>query len=202
MSAESPAEECRPLRADARRNRERVIAAATEAFASEAMAVSMDEIARRAGVGVGTIYRQFPTKESLYAAVCRHGLEQIVQQARALCDAEDPGEALFTFVHEVLDAVAAKRDLVETLEHGGTDIKAELADVHGAWEQAVGVLVERAQRAGALRADVTVGDVLALVSGTCAAVMNGRLDPFSRDRLATVVCDGLARHQAQVGGSN
>ncbi len=192
-------DEGRRLRADARRNRERVIVAATEAFAAEGSAVSMAEIARRAGVGVGTIYRQFPTKESLYAAIARHGLEQLVAEARALADAPDPGAALFGFLRHLLDSMASKRDLVETLERAGGDFgdfKASLGGVQAEWEAALGVLVERAQRSGALRPDVSGEDVIALVGGTCGAVMHSGLDETARGRLATVLCDGLCPHEA------
>lgn len=180
-----------PRRADARRNRERVVRAATEAFAAEGMSVSMESIARRAGVGVGTIYRQFPSKELLYTAVVRHGLEQVIERARELSTAEDPGAAFFDFVGVLLDAVAAKRDLVETLEQAGGDVKASLADVSEAWLGALSVLVARAQSVGAVRRDVTAEEVAALIGGTCGAVVHGSLGQQARDRLACVVCDGL-----------
>ncbi len=78
----------RPLRADARRNRERVLTVAQEAFATEGLAVSIPEIARRAGVGVGTIYRQFPTKEALFEAIVVEGMTAILESARSLSTAE------------------------------------------------------------------------------------------------------------------
>src|ERR1700733_1381243 len=81
------------LRADARRNRDRVLAAARELFANDGLSVSLDEIARRAGVGPGTVHRHFPAKEDLIAAVAIGRLEQIVEQARNLANADDPGAA-------------------------------------------------------------------------------------------------------------
>ncbi len=181
----------RPLRADARRNRERVIEAATEAFAVEGLAVAMDDIARRAGVGVGTIYRQFPTKETLYVAIIRRGLDQVTARARALAAAEDPGSAFFDFLRELLETVAAKRELVEALASAGTDLKSMAPATEAEWHEAVGALVERAQQAGAVRPDVQVPQVLALLGGTCGAVMHAHLEGDARAQLAAVVCDGL-----------
>ncbi|HTX00240.1 MAG TPA: TetR/AcrR family transcriptional regulator [Acidimicrobiales bacterium] len=181
----------RAMRADARRNRERVIQAATEAFAEEGIAVPMDVIARRAGVGVGTIYRQFPTKESLYSAVVRHEMEQFLEEARRLGEPGRSGCALFAFFERLLEVVASKRDLVEILERSGEDLKAHSAEVQAEWNGVVGLLVERAQQAGAVRCDVALDDVLALMAGSCAAVMHSRLDGPSRQRLSAVVCDGL-----------
>lgn len=165
--------------------------AATEAFAAEGIAVSMDAIARRAGVGVGTIYRQFPTKESLYGAVVRHEMEQFLAEARRLATSEDPGAALFGFLERLLEVVASKRDLVETLERAGEDLKMHSSEVQAEWNAVVGALVERAQSASEIRSDVATDDVLALIGGTCGAVLHGHLDRASRQRMATVVCDGL-----------
>ncbi|HEX4865705.1 MAG TPA: helix-turn-helix domain-containing protein, partial [Acidimicrobiales bacterium] len=83
------------LRADARRNRELILAAADKAFAEEGLGVPVDEIARRAGVGAGTLYRHFPTKEALFEAVLVAHLDGITERARALAEREDPDEALF-----------------------------------------------------------------------------------------------------------
>src|SRR5438477_608789 len=95
----------RELRADARRNRERVLRAAQQAFATEGLGVSLDEIARRAGVGPGTVHRHFPAKEALYLAVATDMLQQLVAEAQALAAAGDPA-ALFTLLSQMMAAGA------------------------------------------------------------------------------------------------
>src|SRR6266568_1718289 len=97
----------RPLRADARRNREKVLHAAREAFAASGFGVPLDEIAARAGVGPGTVYRHFPTKEALFEAV--------VADARRRSQATDPGEAFFGFLARIGDEARVKRDLPDAI---------------------------------------------------------------------------------------
>src|SRR4029079_11647392 len=92
----------RPLRADAARNRARVLQVAYDTFASDGLAVPIDEIARRAGVGGGTVYRHFPTKEALFVAVVDDRLRWIIGSARDLLVAEGPGEALFAFLRQMV----------------------------------------------------------------------------------------------------
>lgn len=178
------------LRADAARNRERVIAAATKAFASEGIDVSMEAIAKRAGVGVATIYRQFPTKESLFVAIVENELAEIRVFARRLEKAEDAGAALYEFVCRVLETVSSKRDLAEALERSGAKSK-QSPEVEQMWRATVAPLVERAKSEGAVRSDVEVDEVLYLVSGTCSAVMNHAPEHGTRTRMARVICDGL-----------
>ena len=109
----------RPLRADARRNRAKVLAAAEEVFASEGLAVPIDEVARRAGVGVGTVYRHFPTKEALFEAIVVARLEALVERAEELATSDDPGTAMFTFISELVDLAVQKKDLTEELARAG-----------------------------------------------------------------------------------
>lgn len=180
----------RKLRADAARNRERVIAAATKAFASDGIDVSMEAIAKRAGVGVATIYRQFPTKESLFFAVVENEIDEVGAFARQLEKAEDAGAALYEFVCRVLESVSSKRDLAEALERSGAKSK-QSPEVEQRWRATVAPLVERAKFQRAVRSDVEVDDVLYLVSGTCSAVMNHGPDRRTRMRMARVICDGL-----------
>src|ERR1700739_2192398 len=96
------AEPARPLRADAARNRARVLEVAYETFAAEGLSVPIDEIARRAGVGAGTVYRHFPTKADLFRAVVEDRIRRIVEEGRALLAAGDPGEALFKFLRSMV----------------------------------------------------------------------------------------------------
>src|ERR1700730_19159475 len=105
----------RPLRADAARNRESVLRAAGEAFAEPGYGVPLDEIAARAGVGPGTVYRHFPTKEALFEAVVTARVQDLVADARARADAADPGDAFFGFLARIAAESAAKRDLTAAI---------------------------------------------------------------------------------------
>jgi AcrR family transcriptional regulator len=177
----------RALRADARRNRERVLAAARRAFAEQGYAVPLDEIAAAAGVGPGTVYRHFPTKEALFEAVSVANVEDLAADARARAAAADPDLAFAGFLDRVADQALAKRDLPDAFAGAGADAMATaVADMH----DALGLLLAKAQEAGGVRRDVTVGDVIALLKGLLHAVRTDP-DPDVRHRLLAVVRDGL-----------
>jgi len=177
----------RPLRADARRNREKVLAAAREAFAEHGFAVPLDDIAGAAGVGPGTVYRHFPTKEALFEAVSLARVQDLVADARERADASDPGAAFDGFLARVADEASAKRDLPDALDGVGAD---GMADAVGELHEALGVLISRAQAAGAVRAELTVTDLVALLKGLLATV-RADPDPGLRERVFAVVRDGL-----------
>jgi AcrR family transcriptional regulator len=183
----------RPLRADARRNRERVLQAASEAFAAHGPAVRLDEIAGRAGVGVGTVYRHFATKEVLLEAVVSGRLAQLTDEARALVDAADPAEAFFDFVVRMVGEAAAKRDLLEAL--AGSDAEAHIAGSSAAQElrAAFAELLQRAQRAQAVRTDVSSADVIAAVLGAASRATSDQTTATERSPtlVLDIVRDGL-----------
>ena len=147
----------RPLRADAARNRARVLEVAYDTFAAEGLSVPIDEIARRAGVGAGTVYRHFPTKEDLFRAVIEDRIQRIVDEGRALLDGEDPGEALFTFLRSmVLQWGATDRGLADALAGVGIDVKTAMPEAEEAFLALLGDLLQAAQKAGTVRRDVDV----------------------------------------------
>ena len=160
----------RPRRADARRNRDLVLAAAREAFAAEGSHASLDEIARRAGVGAGTVYRHFATKEDLFEAVVLDRFGELVEEAHELRDDADPGRAFSSFVERLVREGALKRDLVEALAHDGIRLQLGWAPVVQALAGALAELLHRAQDVGAVRADVGVDDVMAVLTGTAFAI--------------------------------
>jgi AcrR family transcriptional regulator len=183
----------RPLRADARRNRAKVLQAAEEVFASEGLAVPIDEVARRAGVGVGTVYRHFPTKEALFEAIVVAHIEALVERAEELGSCGDPRTALFTFISELVDVAVKKKDLSDELARAGVNSEDLIAGVKERLERGLDVLLERAQSVGAVRPDIDRTDVTALVMGTCmAASQHGCVE--STQRLVGVVCDGFRAH--------
>jgi len=180
----------RTPRADARRNRQRVLDAAESAFAGDGIAVPIDEIARRAGVGAGTVYRHFPTKEALFHAIVLGRLERMTAQARALAGAQDPGAAFFDFLATLVQEGHAKRDLVDALAAGGFVTNPAATPVGREFRGAVGALLDRAQAAGAVRRDVGIEDLMALLRGVSLAV-RGSGEPDLPGRLFAVVSRGL-----------
>ncbi|GHF59840.1 AcrR family transcriptional regulator [Amycolatopsis bartoniae] len=171
------------LRADARRNRARVLAAAQEAFADEGPGVPLDEIARRAGVGAGTVYRHFPSKESLFEAVVLDSIERLAGQAEALLDAPDPGEAFFGYFETVAEQALLNKALCEALESTGEAMaRPEVPEFHSR----LGELLRRAQESGAVRADIAAEDLPALLAGHLAIRRQ-----TSRGAVARILVDGL-----------
>jgi len=183
------AQPARPQRADAARNRARVLEVAYQTFAAEGLGVPIDEIARRAGVGAGTVYRHFPTKEDLFRAVVEDRIRAIVDEGRALFAAEDAGEALFTFLRSmVLQWGATDRGLADALAGFGIDVKAALPEAEDDFLGVLGDLLRAAQKAGTVRRDVDVPDVKSILVGLQA--MQSYNDDAAA-RLTEVVLDGL-----------
>jgi AcrR family transcriptional regulator len=176
----------RPLRADARRNREKVLLAAQEAFATSGYGVPLDEIAARAGVGPGTVYRHFPSKEELFEAVITARVRDLIDDARRRSAEPDPGRAFFGFLGRIRQEAAAKRDLPDAIAIDGA--------LHDDLNAALGVLLRRAQQAGAVRPEITTADIIVLLKGLLRSINDappGTAVPALADRLLAIVTDGL-----------
>jgi AcrR family transcriptional regulator len=184
------ADKPRPMRADAARNRARVLQVAYDTFAAEGLSVPIDEIARRAGVGAGTVYRHFPTKELLFQAIVADRVHRLCDHAAKLATAHDPGKAFFAFLATMIEEGARDQGLVEALAGIGFDIAEAEPDAERMFMDALGTLLERAQRAGAVRADVDVKDVKTLLVGCQAMQRYGGEQQLSQ-RVLAVVRDGL-----------
>jgi AcrR family transcriptional regulator len=179
----------KPLRADAARNRARVLEVAYETFAAEGLSVPIDEIARRAGVGAGTVYRHFPTKEDLYRAVVEDRIGQIVESGRALLGSDDQGDALFAFLRSmVLQWGATDQGLAEALAGVGIDVEAAMPDVEENFLGMLDDLLRAGQKAGTVRSDLGVRDVKAILVGATAMQA---ANPDQAERLTEVFLDGL-----------
>jgi AcrR family transcriptional regulator len=177
-------------RADAVRNLAKILQAAEEVFAAEGLAVPIDEVARRAGVGVGTVYRHFPTKEALFEAIVVSRLEGLSERAEELSTSANAGAALFAFVDELVTLAVEKRDIHDELVRAGVSSEQLGAPIKDKLTGRVEVLLQRAQSAGAVRQDVNIVDLTTLLMGTCmAAGQQGR--PDCTARLVAVICDGL-----------
>jgi len=176
----------RKPRADAAVNRAAVLAAAQDAFAACGPDVALDEIARRANVGPGTVHRHFPSKQALIGAVVLDRLTGLADVAGRLAEAADPGAAFTGFLRQLAGEAAHNRVLSLAL---GTDLGEEVAAATATLRQRVAVLLGRAQRAGAVRADLDPADLHALIIGIIEA--ERRLPDSRRGLGVDVLCDGL-----------
>jgi AcrR family transcriptional regulator len=183
----------RPKRADARRNYEKVLAAAREAFAEGGEATSLEEIARRAGVGIGTLYRHFPSRQVLLEAVYVDEVENVCRSAAELADA-DPWEALNGWFERLIAYLATKRalagELLNFLDKDASLFQVCRASLFEAGEP----LLKRAQEAGAAREDVTITDVMQMVIGIGKIPTS---DPAQLDHVLRVALDGLRYRPAE-----
>ncbi|MEU5696819.1 helix-turn-helix domain-containing protein [Actinosynnema sp. NPDC020468] len=186
----------KPLRADARRNRTKVLETAREAFATDGPSVSIDEIARRAGVGAGTVHRHFPTKESLLQAVLQEHIIGIVAEAKEISRTGEPGTAFFELLSLLVRHGMRNKALADSLagvDQAGFEDRIAVAkrELYGELES----LMRRAQQERVVRSDLTLEELHALLAGIHLAMR--RDDEKLVERLLLITADGL-RHHADV----
>ncbi len=186
----------RPLRADAVRNRELLITAAAAAFSAHGADVPLEDIARQAGVGIGTLYRHFPTRDSLVEAVYRHEVDILVERADQLLDTLPPHEAIEEWMQLFVRHVATKRGMLSVLRPMLSSNPSFFAETKGRATAAATKLLEAGVAAGTVRDDVNGADLLRAVGGICMSTDQDRSD--ASDRLVGLLFDGL-RHGAAVG---
>jgi AcrR family transcriptional regulator len=184
------------LRADAERNRRRVLDAAAGLFCERGLDVGVGEIAERAGVGRGTLFRNFASKEDLIAAIVVERMAEACARGRELLDADDPVEALFGFLHEMVGRQQLDRALFEAV----SDIwlaNDEIRAAHAEIVQVVDELLTRAKHTGQVREDVGAMDVLLLLKGVCeAATALGHVEPDIVGRHLDLVSAALSSSAA------
>jgi AcrR family transcriptional regulator len=173
----------RPHRADARRNFDALLTAARDAFAEKGAGASLEDIARRAGVGIGTLYRNFPTRQDLFDSVYLGEIEELCEAAVQVADLP-PWEALETWLQRFVGYAATKRAIFEELNRDSEMLSKAREAMYGAGRP----LFDQAQAAGAVRTDTTFDDVLRMVSGLTGA---GFVDEAQRTRVLHLALDGL-----------
>ncbi|MCR6485906.1 TetR/AcrR family transcriptional regulator [Amycolatopsis sp. OK19-0408] len=179
----------RPMRADARRNYERIVATAKELFAEQGADVPLDDIAKRAGVGAGTLYRHFPTREKLIETVYRNEIEELADRAAALNAELPPWEALEAWLNEQVRWVVERHKLATILKESIDSGSETFHYCQTRLREATGMLVGSAQEAGLVRADISGVDVLRLGHGAGMAVRN--CSPDEGKLVLSVILDGL-----------
>jgi AcrR family transcriptional regulator len=180
----------RAERADKARNRARILAAASEAFAERGVETQMDDVAARAGLGVGTLYRHFATKEALMAALMERRFEQILEVTRLGIGREDgePFEVFADVLREGAEVAAADAAAQDALMRVGDVISSDVVSIQLELRDAMQVLIDRAQRAGAMRSDVSAVDISMIMCGMSATMS---VDEWDWHRYMELVLDGL-----------
>jgi AcrR family transcriptional regulator len=185
----------KPLRADARRNRDQVLAVAREMLSVDGLSVSFDEIARRAGVGVGTVYRHFPTRNVLFEAVILGRVEEFVERARTLAAADAAGAAFLGYFAHLVSEVALNQALCEAFDHGTGAGIAIPELLRQDFIQSFDALLKHARAAGTVRPDIDIADALDLLIGAATVEHRARLRG-TPNHLVAVVLDGLRPQQS------
>ena len=180
-------------RADAVRNRDLLIAAAADAFAARGADVPLEDIARNAGVGIGTLYRHFPTRDSLVEAVYRHEIDVLCESADELLASLPADQALAEWMQLFVRHVATKKGMLSVLKQLMSTNVAFSAETRGRAADAAGKLLEAGVAAGTIRGDVNGGDLLRAVGGICMSTDQERSE--ASERLVGLLFDGL-RHGA------
>jgi AcrR family transcriptional regulator len=177
----------KPLRADARRNRERVLKAARAVFADQGMEAQIDDVARRAKVGVGTVYRHFPTKEALLDALVLERFEVIAGYAREALEREDAWEGFCELIWRAAESNAVDRAFCEIVAHSDKRNVVEATGLRASTRE----LIERARAQGKMRADATETDVEIMMCGAGSVMQAMVATPDVWRRYLTLMLDGL-----------
>ncbi|WP_345044716.1 helix-turn-helix domain-containing protein [Streptomyces sannanensis] len=173
------------MRADARRNYERLLAEARTAFAEHGTHASLEDVARRAGVGIGTLYRHFPDRHALMSAVFQNEVDALLARSRELLESEQPCAALVQWLRALITHASEYRGLAHAL------MSASLPSCGIPMREAGHALLVRAQQSGSVRADVSIGDLMQLTNSIALAAEQTPDDPELPDRLLALTLRGL-----------
>ncbi|MFE3141973.1 TetR/AcrR family transcriptional regulator [Streptomyces scopuliridis] len=181
----------RPKRADARRNYERLLIVARRNFAEHGTDASLEDIARGAGLGIGTLYRHFPNRHALMNAVFQEALASLIERSRELAEAEQPCGALVEWLGALITHAGEYRGLSQALMSASHDKSSALSQCSVPMREAGGRLLERAQRAGHVRPEVSIDDLMQLTNAIALAAEQSPSDPRLAERLLKLTLTGL-----------
>jgi AcrR family transcriptional regulator len=187
-SGESEADDERPKRADARRNRERLVEAAREVFAEQGVSASMEAIARKAGVGVGTLYRHFPNRLDVVEALYEGDVQELTDAAQRAVSTLEPAMAVDAFFDAFVQYAQTKKTLLTELRQAFEKNPAFRSRNRERIEASFDLVIERAREAGVIRSDVSGSDIIQLVSPVCTS---DGMSPDQTKRLMGLILDGL-----------
>jgi AcrR family transcriptional regulator len=179
----------KPVRADAKRNRVRILQAAEEVFAELGPSAATEEVAARAGVAIGTVFRHFPTKRALLEAIIKEFVLRLTDEAAAMAAEGDPATGLFQFFTRLVEQAAAKKTVLDLLAEVGVDL--EVSKPVQTLQHAVASLLAGGQDIGAIRRDVQLDEVMALLIATSQAALRAGWTPGLQQRALAVVFAGL-----------
>ncbi len=191
MATETAQTSQRPMRADARRNYERLLAEARTAFTQHGTDASLEDVARRAGVGIGTLYRHFPNRIALMSAVFQGEVDALLARSRELLAAPEPCRALVEWLRAIIAHSSTYRGLSRELIAAQSDEGSALSRCSTPMREAGRTLLSRAQRAGSVRTDVGIADLMQLTSAIALATEQSPDDPELADRLLMLTLTGL-----------
>ncbi|OKK24657.1 TetR family transcriptional regulator [Streptomyces sp. CB02488] len=192
MATSTAGTPARPMRADARRNYDRLLTEARTAFAEHGTTASLEDVARSAGLGIGTLYRHFPTRHALMSAVFQEAVADLIARSRELAGAERPCEALVEWLGTIITHAGEYRGLAQALMSTCRDETSALSRCNVAMREAGSVLLARAQAGGAVRAEVSIDDLMQLTNAIALAAEQSPDDPELADRLLTLTVRGLS----------
>ncbi|NEC67419.1 TetR/AcrR family transcriptional regulator [Streptomyces sp. SID9727] len=181
----------RPMRADARRNYGRLLAEARTAFAEHGTDASLEDVARRAGVGIGTLYRHFPTRHALMSAVFQEAVTALITRSRELTGSDRPCAALVEWLGAIVTHAGEYRGLAQALMSTCRDESSALARCNTPLREAGSTLLTRAQSSGAVRRDVSIDDLMQLTNAIALAAEQSPDDPELANRLLALTLRGL-----------
>ncbi|MFI9236272.1 TetR/AcrR family transcriptional regulator [Streptomyces cinnamoneus] len=179
------------MRADARRNYERLLVEARTAFTEHGTDASLEDIAKRAGVGIGTLYRHFPNRTALMSAVFQGEVDGLLARSRELLASPEPCRALVAWLRAIVAHASTYRGLSRALMAAQTDKASAMSRCSLPMREAGSTLLARAQRAGAIREDVDIVDLMQLTNAISLAVEQSPDDPELADRLLTLTLTGI-----------
>ncbi|MCE9674024.1 TetR/AcrR family transcriptional regulator [Myxococcus stipitatus] len=179
----------RPVRADARRNRARILDAAEAVFAEQGASASTEAVAAHAGVAIGTVFRHFPTKPELLQAVVMHLLDRLITEVDAMVGNQDAVTALFEFCARVMEISARNRAVFARLAETG--VRVRVGDALARLRPGIDLLLERAQKAGTVRDDLRPAELIALLAAICQEALADEWSESFRQRALTLLFDGM-----------